>query len=246
MTPDPSKLPAHVAIIMDGNGRWARQRGKPVKFGHRHGAEVARSVVEACVERNIPFLTLFAFSSENWSRPIAEVDGLMALFLSVLKRSEINQFQQKKVKFNFIGKRDGLAPKLLRSMDEVESLTKKNTGTTVTVAVDYGGRWDITEAAIALGRQVEAGQIRSSDIDADLLRAQTSLGLIPDPDLCIRTGGEKRISNFLLWQLAYTELYFADCYWPEFTEAEFQRALEAFASRQRRFGATQFEGVCDE
>ena len=246
MTPDPSKLPAHVAIIMDGNGRWARQRGKPVKFGHRHGAEVARSVVEACVERSIPFLTLFAFSSENWSRPIAEVDGLMALFLSVLKRSEINQFQQKKVKFNFIGKRDGLAPKLLRSMDEVESLTAKNTGTTVTVAVDYGGRWDITEAAIALSRQVEAGQIRSSDIDADLLRAQTSLGLIPDPDLCIRTGGEKRISNFLLWQLAYTEFYFADCYWPEFTEAEFQRALEEFATRQRRFGATQVEGVCDE
>ena len=246
MTPDPSKLPVHVAIIMDGNGRWARQRGKPVKFGHRHGAEVARSVVEACVERNISFLTLFAFSSENWSRPIAEVDGLMALFLSVLKRSEINQFQQKEVKFNFIGKRDGLAPKLLRSMDEVESLTEKNTGTTVTVAVDYGGRWDITEAAIALSRQVEAGQIRSSDIDADLLRAQTSLGLIPDPDLCIRTGGEKRISNFLLWQLAYTEFYFADCYWPEFTEAEFQRALEEFATRQRRFGATQVEGVCDE
>ena len=191
MTPDPSKLPAHVAIIMDGNGRWARQRGKPVKFGHRHGAEVARSVVEACVERSIPFLTLFAFSSENWSRPIAEVDGLMALFLSVLKRSEINQFQQKEVKFNFIGKRDGLAPKLLRSMDEVERLTENNTGTTVTVAVDYGGRWDITEAAIALGRQVEAGQIRSSDIDADLLRAQTSLGLIPDPDLCIRTGERK-------------------------------------------------------
>ena len=246
MTPDPSKLPAHVAIIMDGNGRWARQRGKPVKFGHRHGAEVARSVVEACVERSIPFLTLFAFSSENWSRPIAEVDGLMALFLSVLKRSEINQFQQKEVKFNFIGKRDGLAPKLLRSMDEVESLTEKNKGTTVTVAVDYGGRWDITEAAIALSRQVEAGKIRSSDIDADMLRAHTSLGLIPDPDLCIRTGGEKRISNFLLWQLAYTEFYFADCYWPEFTEAEFQRALEEFASRQRRFGATQFEGVCDE
>ena len=163
MTPDPSKLPAHVAIIMDGNGRWARQRGKPVKFGHRHGAEVARSVVEACVERSIPFLTLFAFSSENWSRPIAEVDGLMALFLSVLKRSEINQFQQKEVKFNFIGKRDGLAPKLLRSMDEVERLTENNTGTTGTVAVDYGGRWDITEAAIALGRQIEAGQIRSSD-----------------------------------------------------------------------------------
>ena len=246
MTPDSSKLPAHVAIIMDGNGRWARQRGKPVKFGHRHGAEVARSVVEACVERDIPFLTLFAFSSENWSRPIAEVDGLMALFLSVLKRSEIKQFQQKEVKFNFIGKRDGLSPKLLRSMDEVESLTESNAGTTVTVAVDYGGRWDITEAAIALGRKVEAGQIRPSDIDADLLRAQTSLGLIPDPDLCIRTGGEKRISNFLLWQLAYTEFYFADCYWPEFTEAEFQRALEEFASRQRRFGATQIEGVYDE
>ncbi len=246
MTPDPTKLPDHVAIIMDGNGRWARQRGKPVKFGHRHGAEVARSVVEACVERNIPYLTLFAFSSENWMRPIAEVDGLMALFLSVLKRNEINQFHQKGVKFNFIGKRDGLAPKLLRSMDEVKGLTEHNTGTTVTVAVDYGGRWDITQAAVALGRQVEAGEIRSSDIDAESLRAQTSLGRFPDPDLCIRTGGEKRISNFLLWQFAYTEFYFADCYWPEFTEAEFQRALEEFASRQRRFGTTQDEGADDE
>ena len=246
MTPDPTKLPAHVAIIMDGNGRWARQRGKPVKFGHRHGAEAARSVVEACVGRNIPYLTLFAFSSENWMRPIAEVDGLMALFLSVLKRNEINQFHQKGVKFNVIGKRDGLAPKLLRSMDEVESLTEHNTGTTVTVAVDYGGRWDITEAAVALGRQVEAGQIRSSDIDAESLRAQTSLGRFPDPDLCIRTGGEKRISNFLLWQFAYTEFYFADCYWPEFTEVEFQRALEEFAGRQRRFGTTQVEGAGDE
>ena len=246
MTPDPTKLPAHVAIIMDGNGRWARQRGKPVKFGHRRGAEVARSVVEACIERNIPYLTLFAFSSENWMRPIAEVDGLMALFLSVLKRNEINQFHRKGVKFNFIGKRDSLAPKLLRSMDEVKGLTEHNTGTTVTVAVDYGGRWDITEAAVALGRQVEAGEIRSSDIDAESLRAQTSLGRFPDPDLCIRTGGEKRISNFLLWQFAYTEFYFADCYWPEFTEAEFQRALEEFASRQRRFGTTQDKGAGDE
>jgi undecaprenyl diphosphate synthase len=246
MTPDPTKLPAHVAIIMDGNGRWARQRGKPVKFGHRRGAEVARSVVEACIERNIPYLTLFAFSSENWMRPNAEVDGLMALFLSVLKRNEINQFHQKGVRFNFIGKRDCLAPRLLRSMDEVKGLTEHNTGTTVTVAVDYGGRWDITEAAVALGRQVEAGQIRSSDIDAESLRAQTSLGRFPDPDLCIRTGGEKRISNFLLWQFAYTEFYFADCYWPEFTEAEFQRALEEFANRQRRFGTTQDKGAGDE
>jgi undecaprenyl diphosphate synthase len=207
---------------------------------------VARSVVEACVERNIPYLTLFAFSSENWMRPNAEVDGLMALFLSVLKRNEINQFHQKGVRFNFIGKRDCLAPRLLRSMDEVKGLTEHNTGTTVTVAVDYGGRWDITEAAVALGRQVEAGEIRSSDIDAESLRAQTSLGRFPDPDLCIRTGGEKRISNFLLWQFAYTEFYFADCYWPEFTEAEFQRALEEFASRQRRFGTTQDKGAGDE
>jgi undecaprenyl diphosphate synthase len=131
-------------------------------------------------------------------------------------------------------------------MDEVKGLTEHNTGTTVTVAVDYGGRWDITEAAVALGRQVEAGEIRSSDIDAESLRAQTSLGRFPDPDLCIRTGGEKRISNFLLWQFAYTEFYFADCYWPEFTEAEFQRALEEFASRQRRFGTTQDKGAGDE
>tara|TARA_B100001057_G_scaffold374203_1_gene378812 strand:- start:649 stop:1389 length:741 start_codon:yes stop_codon:yes gene_type:complete len=242
MTPVPSKLPVHVAIIMDGNGRWARQRGKPTKYGHRHGAEAALNVVELCIDRNIPYLTLFAFSSENWMRPITEVEGLMALFLSVLKRNEISQLHQKGVKFNFIGKRDGLAPKLLRSMDEVEKRTALNTGTTVTVAVDYGGRWDITEAASALGQQVEAGLIRPSDIDSELLRSQTSLGAFPDPDLCIRTGGEKRISNFLLWQFAYTEFYFADCYWPEFTEAEFQCALEEFANRQRRFGATHIEG----
>ena len=246
MTPDPSKMPVHVAIIMDGNGRWARQRGKPAKYGHRHGAEVARSVVESCIDRGIPYLTLFAFSSENWMRPITEVDGLMALFLSVLKRNEINQLHQKGVKFNFIGRRDGLAPKLLRSMDEVEERTALNTGTTVTVAVDYGGRWDITEAAVALGRQVEAGLIRPSDINSELLRSQTSLGSVPDPDLCIRTGGEKRISNFLLWQFAYTEFYFADCYWPEFTEAQFRCALEEFSSRQRRFGATHIKDGCHE
>lgn len=236
MAPDIEKLPQHIAIIMDGNSRWAQSRGLPTKSGHRHGAEAAREIVNSCVKRNIPFLTLFAFSSENWMRPVPEVQGLMALFLSVLKRNEIKQMHRNNVRLKFIGKRSDFAPKLLRSMQEVEKLTANNTGTTVIVAADYGGRWDITEAASKLASMVEQGKLSAADIDSDLLQSKTSLSSYPDPDLCIRTGGEHRISNFLLWQFAYTELYFTECYWPDFDDAALQRALDDYMQRQRRFG----------
>lgn len=237
MTPDSnSQLPQHIAIIMDGNNRWARARGLPTKSGHRHGAEAAREIVSSCVRREIEYLTLFAFSSENWMRPSREVQGLMALFLSVLKRNEINQLHRKNVRLRFIGNRSGFSDKLQANMAEVESLTRDNSGTNVIVAADYGGRWDITRAARALAREVEAGRLTSADIDVDMLGAHTSLAALPDPDLCIRTGGEHRISNFLLWQFAYTELYFSNCYWPDFDDRALQLALDDFAQRQRRFG----------
>lgn len=237
MTPDSvEQIPQHIAIIMDGNNRWARAKGLPPKSGHRYGAQAAREIVNSCINRNIKFLTLFAFSSENWLRPAKEVQGLMALFLSVLKRNEINQLHRNNVRLQFIGNRSSFSQKLQNNMREVEQLTEKNTGTTVIVAADYGGRWDVTNAARRLAIDVQSGNLKLSDIDSDLLHVYTSLSMYPDPDLCIRTGGEHRISNFLLWQFAYTELYFTDCYWPDFNDQQFQLALDDFASRQRRFG----------
>ena len=221
---------------MDGNNRWAKLKGLPTKSGHRHGAEAAREIVNSCVRRNIPYLTLFAFSSENWMRPANEVQSLMALFLMVLKRREVKQLHKANVRLRFIGKRSEFSPKLLQSMQEVEQQTAGNTGTTVIVAADYGGRWDLANAARKLAIEVKAGKLQPEDIDVEAVDRNTSLSEIPDPDLCIRTGGENRISNFLLWQFAYTELYFTERYWPDFDDAEFQLALDDYSSRQRRFG----------
>lgn len=234
-------LPQHIAIIMDGNNRWAKVNDLASKAGHRQGAEVARNIVDACIERNIPYLTLFAFSSENWLRPVEEVQGLMALFLSVLKRKEINQFHDKNVRIKFVGSRDSFSKKLQTNMAAVETLTMSNTGLTVVVAADYGGRWDIVEATKVVVNKALKGEVSVDDIDADLLAEQLSSSALPDPDLCIRTGGERRISNFLLWQFAYTELYFTDCYWPDFDTAEFELALADYACRQRRFGGHNSE-----
>ncbi len=237
MTPDPTDtLPQHIAIIMDGNNRWARANGLASKSGHRHGAEAVREIVNSCVRRGIKYLTLFAFSSENWMRPSKEVQGLMALFLTVLKREEISQLHKNNVRLRFIGNRTEFSPKLMKTMTEVEELTKDNTGTTVIVAADYGGRWDISNATRVIAEKVKQGKIDSDDISIDMVHSFTSLSEYPDPDLCIRTGGEQRISNFLLWQFAYTELYFTDCFWPDFDEAHLQLALDDFASRQRRYG----------
>jgi undecaprenyl diphosphate synthase len=231
-----ANLPQHIAIIMDGNNRWAKSKGLSATAGHRAGSVAAREIVDSCVIRNIKFLTLFAFSSENWLRPVKEVHGLMALFLSVLKRNEINQLHSRNVRLQFIGNRDSFSKKLRDSMRDVEQLTAANTGTTVTVAADYGGHWDIVNAAQKIAQQVADNKLTPDQITAELMQENICLGKSPMPDLCIRTGGEHRISNFLMWQLAYTELYFTECFWPDFDDSQLQLALDDFATRQRRFG----------
>ena len=240
------EIPQHIAIVMDGNNRWAKARGMPAREGHRHGAEAARDMVNSCISRNIKYLTLFAFSSENWLRSKKEVRGLMALFLSVLKRKEINQFHKLNVRLQFIGNRAGFSKKLQASMQDVEELTKDNTGTTVIVAADYGGRWDISNSLRAIAGRIESGELTSDSIDSELVQQFISTSQYPDPDLCIRTGGEHRISNFLLWQFAYTELYFTDCFWPDFDDQQFQLALDDFASRQRRYGGHEEQRGLDK
>ena len=241
MTPDSSKkLPAHIAIIMDGNYRWAKGKGLSQNLGHRHGAEAAKLIVNSCVKHQIPYLTLFAFSSENWMRSPTEIQSLMALFLTVLKRKEIKQLHSRNVRLVFIGKRSAFPKKIQASMKEVEELTEGNTGTTVIIAADYGGRWDLVNAVRQLAKEVEGERVASSDIGIDVLHKYTSLYGYPDPDLCIRTGGERRISNFLLWQFAYTEFYFTDVFWPDFDEAQLQLALDDFTFRQRRYGGHAF------
>ncbi len=237
MTPGPSRhLPKHIAIIMDGNNRWAKGRGLPVKVGHRQGAATAREIVFSCVRRGIPCLTLFAFSSENWMRPAREVQGLMALFLSVLRRREVGELHNANARLCFIGNREAFPARVRSSMRYVEALTRDNTGARITVAADYGGRWDITNAMRLIAEQVRDSGLDTNAIDIDLVHSFTQLSDLPEPDLCIRTGGERRMSNFLLWQFAYTEFHFSDCLWPDFHEAELQKAIEDFASRQRRFG----------
>jgi undecaprenyl diphosphate synthase len=231
---------------MDGNNRWAKSRDLPVKSGHRFGAEAAREVVNSCLARDIKYLTLFAFSSENWLRPKREVQGLMELFLTVLKRKEIRQLHRRNVRLEFIGNRSSFPQKLQDNMREVEELTHNNTGMTVIVAADYGGRWDIANAFTSIVGKVSSGELSADAIDVDLLHQHMSSSSYPDPDLCIRTGGERRISNFLLWQFAYTELYFSDCYWPDFDDVQFQIALDDFAKRQRRYGSHDDQQTTDD
>lgn len=232
-----AKIPNHVAVIMDGNGRWASLRSQPRHAGHRAGAKAVRQTVEVAAQRGVPYLTLFAFSSENWRRPADEVGTLMTLFLEALQR-EIDDLHRNNVRLQFIGARQELQYKLVRKIEAAEERTRANDGLTLTVAVAYGGRWDIVQAATRLAERVEAGELRPADIDESHFAAELALRSIPDPDLLIRTGGEVRISNFLLWNLAYAELYFCDCLWPDFSEKEFDEALFAFASRQRRYGHT--------
>ena len=229
--------PQHVAIIMDGNGRWARSRGLPRLAGHRASVKVVRRVVEECAQRRIRYLTLFAFSSENWLRPPDEVGMLMNLFLDSLVR-EIANLHENRVRVRFIGDRDALGSELARSMGDAESLTAANPGLVLSVAVAYGGRWDIAHACRSLAADVAAGTLAPADITETRLAARLALAGLPDPDLLIRTGGERRVSNFLLWNLAYAELYFTDVLWPEFSSADLEAALEFFAQRERRFGKT--------
>ena len=232
-----SSLPRHIAIIMDGNGRWAKKRLLPRHAGHKAGVETVRRVLSLCAEKGIEVLTLFTFSSENWRRPKEEVSLLMSLFIMALKR-EVKKLQKNNVRLRLVGAPDAFPEKLQTLLADAEELTKNNTGITLVIAANYGGRWDIVESAKHLAKQVQDGNLQVEDINESLFKQNLSLGDLPEPDLFIRTGGEKRISNFLMWQLAYTELYFTDTLWPDFDKAAFQEALESFTSRERRFGRT--------
>lgn len=233
----PTRLPRHVAIIMDGNGRWAKQRLLPRYAGHRAGVETVRQVVSVCAECKIEVLTLFAFSSENWRRPEQEVSLLMELFMTALQR-EVSKLHKNNVRLRVIGERQAFANRLQQLIAEGEQLTHDNTGLNLVIAANYGGRWDIAEAVKKLATQIEQGHLRAVDINETLLAQHLCLADLPEPDLFIRTGGEQRVSNFLLWQLAYTELYFTTTLWPDFDKQAFLQALHSFAGRQRRFGRT--------
>ncbi len=233
--PGPGGMPQHVAVIMDGNGRWARRRGLPRIAGHRQGVERVRDLAKACGDHGIRQLTLFAFSSENWRRPEQEVRLLMDLFLTALDR-EIQKLHENHVRFRVIGDLGRFGPKIGARIRQAQQLTENNTALTLTVAANYGGRWDIAQAAAELARRALAGEIQPEDITPERFEPFLSLHDCPEPDLFIRTGGEQRISNFLLWQLAYTELYFTPVLWPDFDHAQFELALRSFAGRERRFG----------
>jgi undecaprenyl diphosphate synthase len=230
-------LPHHIAIVMDGNGRWAEARGEPRPVGHRAGIEPVRKVIRECAKLNIEALTLFAFSSENWRRPETEVAAIMGLFMEALDR-EVAELHANRVRVRIIGNRQRLSVRLQQRIAEAEALTAANDGLKLQVAVSYGGRWDVLEAAKRLAARAASGEIRAADIDEDLFSAELQLSDLPDPDLFIRTGGDHRVSNFLLWNIAYAELFFTDVLWPDFDEAEFKVALEDFAGRERRFGLT--------
>ncbi len=230
-------IPQHVAIIMDGNGRWAQARALPRHAGHRSGVKAVRKIVELAARRGISNLTLFAFSSENWKRPAEEVNRLMSLILEALQR-EIDELHRNNVKLTFIGERENLRSGLVRKIAVAEEKTSGNTGLHLIIAIAYGGRWDIVTAARNLARKVRERELSVSDIDDDKLAGELALAGVADPDLLIRTGGEQRVSNFLLWNLAYAELWFCDSLWPDFGERQFDEALSFYASRQRRFGHT--------
>ena len=231
-------IPQHIAIIMDGNGRWAEARGLARHAGHKEGVRPVRMCIEECARRGVGALTLFAFSSENWQRPTVEVNSLMQLFLEAMDR-EIDDLHKNKVRLRFIGDRHALSVKLQARMAAGEELTAANPGLKVQVAVSYGGRWDIVHAARRLAAQVASGALSIDAIDEDRFGRELQLGDVPDPDLFIRTGGDHRISNFLLWNLAYTELHVCETLWPDFDVPEFENALVAFAGRERRFGLTR-------
>ena len=225
-----SQIPHHIAIVMDGNGRWATRRFLPRVAGHKQGVDALNRCVRACAMRGVAVLTVFAFSSENWNRPVEEVSGLMELLIMALSR-EVPKLKAEGVQLHFVGERAGLTEKVRAGLAQAEAVTAQNTRLVLNVCFNYGGRWDIAQAAARLAAQ---GQTVT---EASLDRAM-ALAHVPDPDLLIRTGGEQRISNFLLWQAAYSELYFSDCLWPEFAEAELDAAIAAFNRRERRFGKT--------
>ncbi|MBW7871364.1 MAG: isoprenyl transferase [Flavobacteriia bacterium] len=234
---DKSNLPQHVAIIMDGNGRWARKQGLDRTFGHRNAVESVRAAIEVCGDLDIPYLTLFAFSTENWKRPKTEVSFLMKLLSSTIK-SEIDELDRKGIRLLIIGQNDKLPPAVLKQLQKAIDRTKDNKKATLIIALNYGSKDEIVNAAKKIAEDVKSGNIEISDIDQDLFEQNLYTGDIPNVDLLIRTSGEYRISNFLLWQIAYAELYFTKTLWPDFRQEDFLKAIREYSSRERRYGKT--------
>jgi undecaprenyl diphosphate synthase len=233
--PAPARVPRHVAIIMDGNHRWARARGLPGALGHRAGTKNVRPIAEACADAGVEYLTLFALSTENLDRPKREVDLLLDLMRRFLE-DNVDELAARGVRLRIIGDRSRFAAELQMLMKRAEQMTRQNVRLNLTIAANYGGRWDITQATQAVVRAVSEGRLRPEEVDENRIAEFLSIGALPAPDLCIRTGGDHRISNFLLWELAYSELYFTDSFWPEFKPERLLEAFDAFAQRQRRFG----------
>lgn len=229
--------PRHVAIIMDGNNRWAKARKQLGVSGHKAGVDAVRAVVKTCVEEGVEVLTLFAFSSENWRRPADEVGALMRLFLAALQR-EVKKLHKNNIRLRIIGDRSKFNDVLVEHMEKAELLTASNTGMTLVIAANYGGQWDIAQSVRALASKVEAGLLKPQDIDEQMIQDGLCSADLPLPDLMIRTAGEYRISNFMLWQLAYSEYYFSDLFWPDFKAPQMREALQAYSNRKRRFGQT--------
>jgi undecaprenyl diphosphate synthase len=231
------KIPEHVAVVMDGNGRWAKQRGKPRIEGHQQGAVALRNALEACLNTGVKYLTVYAFSIENWNRSPEEVNGLMALFVKSCC-TEIDNLMKNNIRFRAIGKLDLLDNECLKELRATEEKTKNNTALILNVAISYGSRWEITNAAQTIAKKVQKGELNPDTIDEQLFASYLQTAYLPDPDLLIRTSGEYRISNYLLWQLAYTEFYFTDTLWPDFTVEDFYKAIADYQKRERRFGKT--------
>ena len=232
---DTNNIPQHIAIIMDGNGRWAAEKGKPRSFGHQAGVDTVRRITSECTRLGVKYLTLYTFSTENWNRPATEVAALMGLVLTSL---EDDIFMKNNVRFRVIGDLKRLPEEVRQKLHETEEHTAANTAMTMVIALSYSSRWEITEATRQIANEVEAGTLNPADINEDTIAQHMATAFMPDPDLLIRTGGEERISNYLLWQIAYSELYFCDTFWPDFSEEELQRAIANYQQRQRRFGKT--------
>jgi undecaprenyl diphosphate synthase len=241
---DKQRLPSHIAVIMDGNGRWAKEQGQDRLYGHYHGVESVRNVVEGCAELGIGYLTLYAFSTENWDRPADEVSGLMELLIDTI-RKEVDTLNRNNIRLHMIGDMDMLPPSAQQELREAMDLTRKNTGLNLIMALSYSGRWELVNAVRKIAEDVQAGKVTPDSVNHQLLERYLCTAPFPDPELMIRTSGEYRISNFLLYQLAYAELYFTDTRWPDFRKENLYRAIVDFQNRERRFGKTS-EQVSDE
>lgn len=240
-------LPKHIAVIMDGNGRWAKAQGKPRVFGHKAGVDAVRKTISAASKLGINAITLFAFSSENWRRPEEEISVLMELFITVLSR-EVKRLHKNNIQLRVIGNTSQFSSRLQKKILEAEALTLENSGLVLNIAANYGGKWDITQAVQRLAYQVEQGNLQADNINEALIASKLTMSDLPDVDLMIRTSGECRISNFMLWQMAYAEFYFTDQYWPDFNEQSLANAVAWFVSRERRFGCTgeQIQALMNE